>query len=135
MSLSCHHLRSKAWLAAALVVAAYSALAPSSVEAACGDYVLIGGQSIRHSDTLPHLMLDSQGSHPALPCRCSGPTCSNNDQQFPGLPPATGFNLAADWGMLSGGAVPAPADCRFAGFHDDLHLPRLASAPIFHPPR
>jgi len=130
------HLCLKALLAAAFVTVLEGAFAPATAEAACGDYVLIGGRSIRHSDSLPRVMHENQASpDPAAPCRCSGPACSNGDQHLPATPPTIGASLTTDWGLAVACSAPAAAESRFAGFDDDSRLPRLVAASIFHPPR
>jgi len=134
MSIVRHQPGSKLLLAAAVVLA-LEVLAPTDARAACGDYVLIGGKSIRHSNSMPQVMHAMQPSRAGARCHCTGPTCSNGERQLPHLPPAVEVSLATDSGVISAGLPEAPAVRRFARFEDDSARPQSTSALIFHPPR
>ena len=95
---------------AALVLLASAVLAPSRVEASCGDYVMVGGRHIgHHADSnmaghgSPANHTASGGQDPAVP-RCHGPMCSNHS--FPPVFPAPKIEVAVErWAIPVGTAL------------------------------
>src|SRR6516162_2164423 len=108
MSVTRHRLGSNLLLAAAMVLA-LQVFAPAHAHAGCGDYVLIGGKSIRHSDSMPQMLHAVQPSRAGAPCQCIGPTCSNGERQLPHSPPFSEVSVTTDWGVVSAGLPEEPA--------------------------
>jgi hypothetical protein len=135
-------LSARILLPAILVALAQGVLVPSRARASCGDYVLVGGQTIAHSGAEPAAMnargprLDQVASVPAGPCPCSGPQCSQNPPRPVGVPVAPVTSVTtSDWGMLDVAAPPVLSNSRFAAFEQDPQTPPVALSAIYRPPR
>ena len=88
-------------------VLAFGLVQPQSVQARCGEYVQIGGETsavnshlarFHDKDVLPtSLRMEGQQPSPGLPCSCRGSSCSNEDRNLP---------------------IPSPAKIRLVSFDD-----------------
>ena len=138
--------RSKWFVAALLVAAAQAAIAPSSAQAECGDYVILGGHGAypngAHSDRahLDGAQLDGaqRDVGPVGPLhrgRCSGPNCSNDSPRPLDKPTVPTVTNVRQWGLMAVQRVETSDVTRFAQFADDASLPRAAASSVFRPPR
>jgi hypothetical protein len=141
-------------MAAMLIAMAHLAYAPRSALARCGDYVMLGGHGTQHlapatetiayqspffetpASTHPtaHQVPDSRPLHSG---RCTGPMCSNNDNDPRplGSPTVPGESEAQQWGLIAvewSGAAVVP---QFVRFTDDPILPHIAAGSVYRPPR
>ena len=129
-------------LPALLVALAQGVMAPSRVRASCGDYVLVGGQTVPHSGAESAAMnargtrLERVADGPAGPCPCSGPQCSQNPPRPFGVPVAPVTSVTtSDWGMLEVAAPPVLSNSRFAAVEQDPQTLPVALSAVYRPPR
>jgi hypothetical protein len=115
-----------------LVLTLAALAVPTDASASCGDYVTIDGRAGAHEP-----MPAAVESDPAGPRRCSGPSCSRNQDDIP----APSVPAAAP-SVPRPAAVPAdlhrlpPADrAGLQAGNEAAGSPVHHPTPIFHPPR
>jgi hypothetical protein len=127
---------SKWFVAALLAAVAQVAIAPSAVQAECGDYVILGGHGAfskgAHSNWA-HRDLAPADSHHRSPC--SGPNCSNDGSRpldEPSAPPETNVRQS---GLMPARCIETANVIRFVQVAADPSLSGAAANPVFRPPR
>ena len=115
--------------------------APSSVQAECGDYVMIGGKAVH--ETTASSGASAQARESAHSARvpqdkhapCSGPECSRQAPPSVPAPPAPVRNGTEDWGYAEPGQAFADRDRGHHIYEFTAAHPVHRVSPVYHPPR
>jgi len=124
-----------------LAVAGQSIAAPGTASAACGDYVMLRGQSQEHVQLpAPQVAVETvvhgkSSSAPVRPRPCFGPQCSGEVPRPFGAPVEPLKIVVRYWGMLPVIVGAVASEWGFARFADDPGSAPIDASLLFRPPR
>jgi hypothetical protein len=134
------YLPAKSLLPALMVAVAHVVYAPQRAEAACGDYVMIGGRGPVHRDLAPSRRhgapaASRESSNSPVDHPCSGPFCSGDLPRPFGAPAGPVKIVVRHWGILAAARTLAPVVTRVAPAQDDAVAVSFPASSIYRPPR